>query len=138
MMILNTVRHTSKHGAKNIVPVMTMNMTGMHATCSVATVMQHHLMTGIIMIRVIGGDLLENGRQREVYTIPTRGYGKILPLPMIKYFTRVFLDHARQRPSDTFQVTLVGCDNRRYKPPHIAPFFNYAPENVILPYEFIY
>lgn len=90
------------------------------------------------MIKVIGGDLLENGRKHDVYVIPTRGYGKILPLPMIQYFARVFIDHARQRPSDTFQVTLVGCDTRRYKPQHIAPFFDYSPENVMLPYEFIY
>lgn len=88
-------------------------------------------------IRVIEGDLSDNGRKRDVYTIPTRGYGKMLPLPMIQYFVRVFLDHARARPDDTFRVTTIGV-GRKYKPPQIAPFFNYAPNNVLLPYEFIY
>lgn len=88
-------------------------------------------------VRVIDGELLENGRLRDLYTIPTRGYGKVLPLPMIQYFCRVFLDYARTCPGDTFIVTTVGV-GRKYKPPQIAPFFNYAPANVILPYEFIY
>lgn len=88
-------------------------------------------------IRVVSGDLLENGRRGDVYTIPTRGNGKLLPLQMIKYFVRVFLDHARTRPDDTFRVTLIGVC-RQYKPPQIAPFFDYAPDNVLLPYEFIY
>lgn len=86
-----------------------------------------------------------HGRQGNAYAIPTKGIGTgpkrtmpTLPLPMIQYFVRVFLDHARQNPSDTFRVTPIGCGLAGYKPPHIAPFFDYAPENVILPYEFIY
>jgi hypothetical protein len=88
-------------------------------------------------VRVIEGDLMDNGRKRDVYTIPTRGYGKVLPLPMIQYFCRVFLDHARTCPGDSFRITTIGV-GRKYKAPQIAPFFNYAPHNVLLPYEFIY
>lgn len=82
-----------------------------------------------------------HGRQGNAYAIPTKGFGKpmpTLPLPMIQYFCRVFLDHARAHPGDTFRVTPIGCGLAGYKPPQIAPFFNYAPQNVLLPYEFIY
>jgi hypothetical protein len=86
-----------------------------------------------------------HGRQGNAYAIPTKGFGvgargtmPTLPLPMIQYFCRVFLDHARACPGDTFRVTPIGCGLAGYKPPQIAPFFNYAPINVILPYEFIY
>ncbi len=86
-----------------------------------------------------------HGRQGNAYAIPTKGIGAgskrvmpTLPLPMIQYFVRVFLDHARACPGDTFRVTPIGCGLAGYKPPQIAPFFDHAPQNVILPYEFIY
>lgn len=81
------------------------------------------------------------GRQGETYVIPVRSApvgrksGPMLPLPMIRYFVSVFLDHARRHPDDRFKVGVLG---KPYKPAEIAPMFDNAPLNVYLPYEFQY
>lgn len=87
------------------------------------------------MIRVTGGTLALHGRQGDSYIIPIKGLdGKRLPLPMIQYFCRVFLNYARLHASDQFGLTVIGGG----KHSQIAPFFDHAPLNVSLPYEFMY
>lgn len=111
------------------------NLAGRHGKGAAEFALKHH--------GAIYGQ--GHGRQGNSYAIPTKGFGvgpkrtmPTLPLPMIKYFVLVFLDHARQCPLDTFRVTPIGCGLAGYKPPQIAPFFDYAPANVLLPYEFQY
>lgn len=86
-----------------------------------------------------------HGRQGDAYAIPTKGFAigprdkmPTLPLPMIQYFVRVFLDYARAHPSDTFNVVPIGCGLAGYNPAQIAPFFDYPPANICLPYQFLY
>ena len=77
------------------------------------------------------------GRQGQSYAIPTKDFMmKRLPLPMIQYFARVFLDYARAHPGERFRLTPVGCGLAGYTVNDIAPFFDYAPGNVYIPYEF--
>ena len=79
------------------------------------------------------------GPQGQSYAIPTKDFLiKTLPLPMIQYFCRVFVQYARDNPTLTFRLTPIGCDLAGYKPAQIAPFFNHAPMNVTLPLEFMY
>lgn len=58
-----------------------------------------------------------------------------LSVPLIRYFAHVAMDHARNNPHDKFQVIAKGWGH-----PHriVAAMFDYCPDNVGLPYEFIY
>jgi hypothetical protein len=92
------------------------------------------------MIQVTEGHLgAAVGRQGGVYVIPVRSApigrksGPMLPLPMIRYFVGVFLNHARHNPDDKFKVSVIG---KPYKVVETAPMFDYAPWNVYLPYEY--
>ena len=84
------------------------------------------------------------GRQGDSYAIPTKGYPgprgqmPVLPLPLIQYFCRVFVDYARARPGERFKLVAIGCGLAGYKPAQIAPFFDHCPFNVTLPFEFMY
>jgi hypothetical protein len=105
------------------------NLAGRHGKGSALEAVKNHG-----AIRGVGW-----GRQGDSYAIPTKDFHlRTLPLPMIQYFCRVFLDHARMHPGDTFKVVEIGCGLAGYKPRQIAPFFDYAPRNVHIPYSFIY
>lgn len=79
------------------------------------------------------------GRQGNSYAIPTKDYAlKTLPLPMIHHFCREFVRYAWCNPNDTFKLVEIGCGLAGYNPRQIAPFFDYSPMNVHLPYRFIY
>lgn len=79
------------------------------------------------------------GRQGDAYAIPTKGFNlEVLPLPMIEHFAQAFLRYAKMHPSETFKLTAIGTGLAGYKVRQIAPMFDYCPENVILPYEFVY
>ncbi len=113
------------------------NLAGRHGKGSALEAVQHH---GAIYGQGWG-------RQGDSYAIPTKGYavtiGKrsvmpVLPLPMIEYFCRVFVDYAQARPNEQFRLVAIGCGLAGYKPAQIAPFFDYCPMNIMLPREFIY
>jgi hypothetical protein len=88
-----------------------------------------------MIIPVVGGTLAMHGRLGNSYLIPVKGLdGKRLPLPMIEYFCRVFLDYARTRRGEQFSVAVIGGG----KPSHVAPFFDHCPSNIYLPYEYQY
>lgn len=107
------------------------NLAGRHGKgAALAAVQKHGAIYGV-----------GHGRQGNAYAIPTKGFGDpmpVLPLEMIRYFCRVFLTYARAHPGETFKVTPIGCGLAGYKPAQIAPFFDYSPDNVHIPYEFIY
>lgn len=109
------------------------NLAGRHGKgAALAAVQQYGAIYGV-----------GHGRQGDSYAIPTKGYafGKrdkmpTLPLPMIEYFVRVFLQYARDNPHQRFRVTAIGCGLAGYKPAQIAPMFDYCPSNICLPHEF--
>ena len=63
--------------------------------------------------------------------VPVRG----LPVEMIRYFVSVAVDHARRTPHMRYQVQAKGWGHPARV---IAPMFDYCPDNVMLPYEFMY
>lgn len=77
------------------------------------------------------------GRQGNSYAIPTKDANlRPLPLADIQIFVTGFLEYAKDNPKEQFQLTAIGCGLTGYSPEQIAPMFNGAPDNVILPDEF--
>lgn len=77
------------------------------------------------------------GPQGNSYAIPTKDENlRVIGLHEIGEHVRHFLEHARARPDDAFEVTAVGCGLAGYRPEQIAPFFRGAPSNCALPEEF--
>lgn len=78
------------------------------------------------------------GMQGHSYAIPTKDHAlQPLPLSIIESGVARFLRFASASPEFTFQVTAIGCGLAGYKPEDIAPMFQDAPGNCILPDEFI-
>jgi len=74
------------------------------------------------------------GHHGNSYAIPTKDeFIKTLPLSRIETYVYDFMDYARAHPEMTFEVSRVGCGLAGYKDSDIAPLFNGAPENCILP-----
>lgn len=79
-----------------------------------------------------------HGRQGHSYAIPTKGlHLEVLPLNTINYFVQEFLEYAVKMPGNVFQLTAIGCGLAGYSPEQIAPMFETAPRNIILPEEFL-
>lgn len=77
------------------------------------------------------------GLQGQSYAIPTKGnHLETLSLNTIRGHVQTFLDFARANPELTFYVTPIGCGLAGYRPDQVAPLFEGAPENVVLPSEF--
>jgi hypothetical protein len=77
------------------------------------------------------------GLQGNSYGIPTKDKRlKTLPLDAIATHVATFVGFARAHPDMIFQLTPIGCGLAGYTPPQIAPMFEDAPKNVILPEEF--
>ena len=83
------------------------------------------------------------GRQGNAFAIPTKGPDprnrkKLVPLPLaqIQYYANLFLDIARDTPATVYQLTPIGCGHAGYQPEDIAPMFEGAPANVLLPPQF--
>jgi hypothetical protein len=78
------------------------------------------------------------GRQGNSYAIPTKGYRlETLPLTTIRFFVQEFLEYALRMPGNVFKLTPIGCGLAGYSPEQIAPMFETAPRNIILPEEFL-
>ena len=74
------------------------------------------------------------GRQGNSYAIPTKDHNiQTLPLHRIGVYVAEFIEHAKNSPNDTFQVTKIGCGLAGYKERDIAPMFKGAPDNCVLP-----
>lgn len=77
------------------------------------------------------------GIQGNSYAIPTKNeYLKTLSLQEIEKYVVDFLSFARYHKTMKFRLTPIGCGLAGYSPQHIAPMFNGAPKNVIIPEEF--
>lgn len=105
------------------------NLAGRHGKGSALQAVKHH--------GAIYG--VGYGRQGASFGIPTKGFKlEILPLPLIQHFVQAFKVYAWQHQAESFDVVAIGCGLAAYKPHQIAPFFDYSPPNVSLPYEFLY
>lgn len=77
-------------------------------------------------------------RQGASYGIPTKETPRLsLPLKHVGVHVGAFIQHAREHPEDTFELTPIGCGLAGFTPEQIAPMFRDAPANVILPPEFL-
>lgn len=73
------------------------------------------------------------GLQGDSYAIPTKdAFLRTLPLAEIEARVRTFLTFARQFNAQ-FAVTRIGCGLAGYTDAQIAPMFENAPDNCILP-----
>jgi hypothetical protein len=78
------------------------------------------------------------GHDGQSFAIPTKDENlKRLPLAKINGYVRLFLEYANHHPELTFRLTPIGCGLAGYAPEQIAPMFDSAPVNVIMPREFM-
>jgi len=77
------------------------------------------------------------GHFGDSYAIPTKDRDiRTLPIDVIRVHVNGFIEYARNCPELTFQVTPIGCGLAGYTPKDIAPLFENAPPNCIMPAEF--
>lgn len=77
------------------------------------------------------------GMTGQCYAFPTKDkHIKTMPLDQIQWYAQRFNDYAGTQPDKMFLLTAVGCGLAGYKPEDIAPMFQRAPYNVVLPLEF--
>lgn len=78
------------------------------------------------------------GIQGNSYAIPTKDESlRVLPLASIERYVREFLYFAwNTQDTLVFKVVAIGCGLAGYTPAQIAPMFESAPSNVLLPPEF--
>ncbi|MGX9960602.1 A1S_2505 family phage non-structural protein [Xanthomonas euvesicatoria] len=78
------------------------------------------------------------GPTGNAYALPTKLTPRIsLPLEEVAEHVGLFLTYARARPETTFRVTAVGCGLAGFTVSDIAPLFAEAPDNCVLPSEFL-
>jgi hypothetical protein len=78
------------------------------------------------------------GRTGNSYALPTKGFRiETLPIEIIQRNVEDFLRYAVDNPTLKFQVTRVGCGLAGYSDRQIGPMFSKAPENCILPDEWL-
>jgi len=78
------------------------------------------------------------GIQGMSYAIPTKDEGlNTLSLEKIVDYVDDFLDFAEDHPEMTFNMTRIGCGLAGYTDADIAPMFECAPDNVMLPIEWV-
>jgi hypothetical protein len=76
------------------------------------------------------------GLQGTSFAIPTKDAKlQTLPLERIRSFVTTFLDFAREHHELTFSITRVGCGLAGYRDVDIAPMFEKASSNCLLPKE---
>lgn len=77
------------------------------------------------------------GLQGDSYAIPTKDERLVtLPLFRIRNYVHRFKRFARENPEMAFQLTPIGCGLAGYRYSDIAPMFDDAPSNVMVPAEF--
>lgn len=75
------------------------------------------------------------GLQGQSFAIPTKDAKlKILTVHAIKGYVDKFIKFAKEHPTWTFKVTAVGTGLAGYSHDDIAPLFDDAPWNCVVPY----
>lgn len=78
------------------------------------------------------------GHQGNSYAIPTKDeHLGIMPLDEIQIHVDGFVDFATRHPELVFDVVAIGCGLAGYTASQMAPLFIRAPQNVVLPAEFL-
>jgi hypothetical protein len=80
------------------------------------------------------------GLQGDSYAIITkelRGNHPKITLKDVKAGVKKFLDFAREHEELTFRLTPIGCGLAGFRAEQIAPLFENAPKNVVMPSEFL-
>lgn len=78
------------------------------------------------------------GLQGNSFAIPTKDERlRVLLLYQIEFYVANLIDFAERHPELTFRCVAIGCGEAGYTPQQIAPLFRGAPENVLLPPEFL-
>lgn len=100
------------------------NLAGRHGKGAALYARQHHgALYGVGI-----------GRTGNSYAIPTKDYAlRTLPLERIKEYVDGFINYARHHNDEVFEVTRIGCGLAGYGDHQIAPMFESAPLNCILP-----
>lgn len=77
------------------------------------------------------------GHEGRSYALPTKDKNiETLTLQNIRSYVSDFLEYAEDHPEFTFLVTKIGCGLAGWRVQDIAPMFNNASSNVILPKDF--
>ena len=77
------------------------------------------------------------GLRGQTYAIPTKDKNiRTLQIEKIKPYVDCFLQFADESRELEFLLTPIGCGLAGYSPKDIAPLFENAPPNVVLPDEF--
>lgn len=77
------------------------------------------------------------GQFGNTFAIPTKDWNiKKLPLDVIQFYVKRFLEYTKTKPNLVFFVTPIGCGYAGNKPKDIAPMFSDKSDNVILCPEF--
>jgi len=104
------------------------NRAGRHGKGAALYALQHH--------GAIYG--IGEGIQGTSYAIPTKDFDlSVLSIDEIRRHVFKFMDFARGYSDVKFQVTPIGCGLAGYSPLVIAPLFEFSPDNVQLPDEFL-
>lgn len=100
------------------------NLAGIHGGGAAHHALVHH-----------GAQLGQGiGLQGDSYALPTKDRQiETLPMEEIKKHVDEFKKFAAENPDDEFQVTRVGCGLAGLSDDDIAPLFDGAPDNCILP-----
>ena len=108
----------------NTIFVFGSNLAGIHGAGAAKTARE-----------VYGAKLrVGEGRTGNAYALPTKDTElRSRTLEDIKESVALFIEYARANPDLIFTVTKVGCGLAGYKEDQIAPMFENAPSNCILP-----
>ncbi len=100
------------------------NLAGMHgAGAALAAKLYHAAQPGVGV-----------GRTGNAYAIPTKNE-RLKPLPILSIYMYVekFIKYARNNPELTFEITPIGTGLAGFKHHQIAPMFQDAPSNCMMP-----
>jgi hypothetical protein len=76
------------------------------------------------------------GMTGQCYALPTKDYMiRTLKLPEVKHYVNEFIGFAADHHNLEFKVTAVGCGLAGYTKDDIAPLFESAPHNCLMPPE---
>lgn len=115
---------------RNPVFVFGSNESGVHGAGAAAYARKHYG-------AVLG---VGEGPTGNSYALPTKGLAPTLPtrsLSDVQDSVANFISYALANPQLTFRVTAVGCSLAGFTNRQIAPLFETAPDNCLMPPEWV-
>lgn len=109
---------------KRTIFVFGSNLAGRHSKGAALTAFREH--------GAVYGEGL--GLHGNSYAIPAQDeHLKALPINKIAQHVNTFIKFAKHNPDMRFNVSRIGCGPNGYVDEDIAPLFNGAPDNCVLP-----